>query len=552
MKLTIKTLKCCIIAVLCMSSLHLSAQNKFTTAQWQEDLNFLESVVHNDYPFLFDKVTQDEWDAAVLDLRQAIPKLKDHQIMVEFAKLVALFKYGHTSMRFSAGGVPYHLLPVNLYQFNDGIYVEGTNLENKAALGAKVIAVQGIPIAEALAKIKPVVSVENEQFFKAYGIYYLTIPEVLHTQGITNSYTQEVSFTLEKAGKQFAHTFTAGDPADVPTNYSVIIPDENWLSARDFTATPLYLKHLDKIYYYEYLPQEKTVYVRQSQVQDDPEKDIPSFYAEVFDFIEQNDVEKLVLDVRLNGGGNNYKNKAVVTGVIKSEKINQIGKFFVIIGRRTFSACQNLINELDTYTNAIFVGEPSSENINFYGDNRTHTLPNSKHQVRLSFAWWQDKPVWENAEWTTPHLAVDMSFKEYVNNQDPVLETALSYSGDDFILDPMDHLQNLFMQGKMDQVQVDAANMVKDQRYRFFDFEKSFNQAAENMMGSPQHQGAVFVMQMTIQLFPESAYSWKNLGEVYRISNDFTKAREAYNKALSLKPGGTLEDLIKQRLSQLN
>ena len=47
---------------------------------------------------------------------------------------------------------------------------------------------------------------------------------------------------------------------------------------------------------------------------------------------------------------------------------------FVIIGRRTFSACQNLVNELDNYTNAIFIGEPTAENINFYGDTRPGSL----------------------------------------------------------------------------------------------------------------------------------------------------------------------------------
>ncbi len=31
----------------------------------------------------------------------------------------------------------------------------------------------------------------------------------------------------------------------------------------------------------------------------------------------------MVLDVRLNGGGNNYLNKPVVTGIIESKKINQ-------------------------------------------------------------------------------------------------------------------------------------------------------------------------------------------------------------------------------------
>ena len=154
--------------------------------------------------------------------------------------------------------------------------------------------------------------------------------------------------------------------------------------------------------------------------------------------------------MRLNGGGNNYKNKPVVTGIIESKKINKPGKLFVIIGRRTFSACQNLVNEFSNYTNALFVGEPTAENINFYGDTRRVELPKTKTSVFLSFAWWQDKPQWENGPWLAPQLAVDMSFDDYRMNKDPVLEACLNFSDKDVVLDPMAHLKDLFMAGKMD------------------------------------------------------------------------------------------------------
>ena len=165
--------------------------------------------------------------------------------------------------------------------------------------------------------------------------------------------------------------------------------------------------------------------MRQSQIQDQPGKPIPEFYNEVFEFIDNHEVQRLILDVRLNGGGNNYKNKPIVTGVIRNEKINEVGKFFVIIGRRTFSACQNLVNELHTYTNAVFVGEPTGENLNFYGDNRPVTLPNSGLRAYLSFAWWQDKPQWENEDWLAPHVSATMTFEQYRTGADPAFRRSI-------------------------------------------------------------------------------------------------------------------------------
>ena len=149
--------------------------------------------------------------------------------------------------------------------------------------------------------------------------------------------------------------------------------------------------------------------------------------------------------MKLNGGGNNHKNKPVVTGVIETEKINQAGKFFVILGRQTFSACQNLVNELDNYTNVTFVGEPSGENINFYGDVNAVHLPNSGIPVRLSFAWWQDKNPWDERPWMPPHIYVEMSSEDYFTNHDPVLE-AIWTAKPGARFDPIAHIMELFEQ----------------------------------------------------------------------------------------------------------
>jgi len=432
------TMQKLILLFVCCFVLQAAAQTTLTAKQWQDDLKFLQETIHNDYSFLFKKTTKKAFDAEVEILYNNIPNLQEHEIVIGLARLVSSFKYGHTVLGFRYQPHSFHQLPFNLYQFNDGVFIQGVHKDYQQSLGAKVISIEGVSIANALKAIYPVVPAENDQFFKAYAGLYLSSPEVLHAQGVIKELSTTVELTLEKDGKIFKQIFNSLPLGErVPTSYSLVKQEGDWLDAREQNNTPLYLDQLDKIYYYKYLPESKTVYIRQSQIQDDPSEDIPTFYNRVFDFIDKNDVERLVLDVRLNGGGNNYKNKPVITGIIKSEKINKVGNLFVIIGRRTFSACQNLVNELDNYTNAIFVGEPTSENVNFYGDNNRVELPNSKIPAFLSFAWWQDKPQWEGDDWTAPHIAVDMSFEEYKTNQDPVLVAALSFSDDNYVLDPM-------------------------------------------------------------------------------------------------------------------
>ncbi|MCB9296276.1 MAG: tetratricopeptide repeat protein [Lewinellaceae bacterium] len=537
----------------CLSISTTYTQTTLTAKDWQEDLRFLQQTVHQDYPFLFKKTTAEAFDAAVEKLYAEIPKLQEHEILTGLSRIVSSFQYGHTVLGFRHSPVPYHKLPVNLYCFSDGIYVEGAHKDYEQALGAKVLKVEGKPVEEALAAIRPVVPAENDQFFKAYGLSYLAIPELLHAQGVADELKNTITLTLEKDGKVFDQTIAAVDAKghDAPTEYGFTKPENGWLATRDQSATPHYLKNLDKIYYYEYLPEHKTVYVRHSQIQDDPSEAIPAFYERVFDFIEKNDVERLVLDVRLNGGGNNYKNKPIVTGIIRTEKINQVGKLFVIIGRRTFSACQNLVNELDNYTNAIFVGEPTAENINFYGDNNPVELPNSKVTAYLSFAWWQDKPQWENGDWLAPHLAADMSFGDYRSNRDPVLDAALNFSSDNFILDPMGYFTGLFTTGQMEKIPAEAQRMVKDPAYRFFDFEEEFNNAGYQLMNSGQVESALYVFQLNAQLFPDSANAWDSLAEANWKAGNTDKAIELYNKAIEMDPEGSVGENARGMLKKV-
>ncbi len=545
-------MKTFIALAVCFIFMLAPAQTKISSTDWQNDLKFLQETVHKDYAFLFKKVTAEAFDAAIDQFHNEIPKLQDHEVLVGFAKIIALFKYGHTRVGFRDGPVPYHRLPINLYQFPDGVYIISAHQDYAALVGSKVTAIEGVSMANVLRAVYPVVPVENEQFFKAYGGIYLTVPEVLHAQKITNVLKQEIVFSLEKGGRSFDETVTATKNTNLPLQYGEPTPNSNWNGVRPSTNTPHYLKNLDKIYYYEYLTDEKALYVRHSQIQDDPSENIPAFYKRVFNFIQKNDVEKLILDVRLNGGGNNYKNKPIVTGIIETQKINQKGKLFVIIGRRTFSACQNLVNELSNYTNAIFVGEPTSENINFYGDNRRVTLPNSKLSVFLSFAWWQDKPQWENAEYTSPHIAIEMSFDDYKENRDPVLEAALNFKDDNFVTDPMGYLTELFMAKKFEELETEATKMVKDSKYRFFKFEEAFNKAGYNLLNQGNYEGATYVFQMNTKLFPESANAWDSLAESYWKSGNIEKATTLYNKAIALDPKGPTGDNARKMLAQMS
>jgi tetratricopeptide (TPR) repeat protein len=240
-----------------------------------------------------------------------------------------------------------------------------------------------------------------------------------------------------------------------------------------------------------------------------------------------------------------------VTGLIKCEKINQLGKLFVILGRRTFSACQNLVNELENYTEATFVGEPTGENVNFFGDNRTVRLPNSDLSVRLSYLWWQDKDPRDKRPFTPPHLAVDLSFADYIANRDPVYEAIMASDRVEPLKEPWSHLEELFMEGKVEELTKTAHAYVKDPRYRYYDFEDRINNAGYQLMGTERYKEARFVFELNAELFANSANCWDSLAESCWRMGDTDKATEYYNKAISMDPDGPTGENARKMLERM-
>jgi len=83
------------------------------------------------------------------------------------------------------------------------------------------------------------------------------------------------------------------------------------------------------------------------------------------------------LDLRFNSGGNGSITPPMLKTLIEFEINNPSGKIFVIMGRGTFSAAQNLLTEITEYTNPILVGEPSGSNPNHIGEAGWLKLPYS-------------------------------------------------------------------------------------------------------------------------------------------------------------------------------
>jgi hypothetical protein len=112
-------MKSVLTAVFLIAFLQSTAQSGLSAQQWQEDLKFLQQTIHHDYPYLFKKTKAEEFDAAVDNLHRSIPELENHEIITGIARIIALFKYGHTRTGLSEEPAVFRHFPFNLYHFSD-------------------------------------------------------------------------------------------------------------------------------------------------------------------------------------------------------------------------------------------------------------------------------------------------------------------------------------------------------------------------------------------------------------------------------------------------
>ncbi|MEO8150377.1 MAG: hypothetical protein ABI723_22280 [Bacteroidia bacterium] len=523
-----------------------------SATEWQSDLNSLKQTVHSKYSNLFYNITANNWDKAVDDFNNQIPKMDKTEVLVGFIKLVALFHIGHTQMNtfdlHHAGlSLQLHRYPYQLYWFSDGLYIKSADKKYEAAVGGKITMIGDVKTDVALEAIRPLVSYENEQGYKANSVFYLAIPEFLKTQNICKS-TDEVTIKYLKEGKEESVVFK-NDTLNSSANISFETTDV-WADARKQNDTPLWMKESESFRYMEYLAASKTLYVRHSVTLNDGDKTIAAFFNNMVDYIDKNDVQKLILDVRMNGGGNNYLNKEIITSIIQSKKINQKGKFFCIIGRRTFSACQNLVNELEKYTEVTFVGEPTSENVNFYGDTKTETLPNSKLQVNLSWLWWQNFDARDKRKATSPELAVDISFNDYYNNVDPNLKAIFNYEKEKPLFETLINLINTNKKSEAYQYAVDYKNNPLH-RYVAERLEADINQEGYNQIQKGKHETANGLFEINIKLFPESANAFDSYAESFMNMGKKDEAMKYYEMAIAKDKEGAVADNSKKQIEKI-
>jgi hypothetical protein len=509
-------------------------------AAWREDLRVLATELPARHPLLFagytpTRLTPERLDSAVRALDAKLPSMARHEAVVGLMRIVAMVGAGHTSINpLFDPALGFRYYPLELHAFRDGLYVLRADREHASLVGARVMRIGRLDAEAALRAVGEVVAHENEQFLRAYGVAYLMMPEVLHALGIVADMGR-ATLEVEQGGKRRTATIApAGRLTPTGHHGPGPIDKSGWAAMRPAdVAPPLYLSR-EEPHWHTFLPESRTLYVAyRSAVPPSHGPTIPEFFRSVFAAADSLPVERLVLDLRENGGGESFFNRQLVQGLVRRPRLDRPGALFAVIGRYTYSAAQNLVNELERYTAVTFVGEPTGSPPAFFGDHRPLVLPKSGISVNVSTLWWQPADPRDRRLHVAPRIYAEPTAAEYRAGLDPAMHAILTDSARPKLADVL---------AAAIEAADEAAAFRGLEEYRgrlenrYANVEAEVNALGYELLRAGRADRAALVFGVNVRAHPQSANVYDSLAEAYEQLGRRDEAVRNYRRALELNP----------------
>jgi hypothetical protein len=369
------------------------------------------------HPAPYHAHSAEEWQRAAARLRTRLPTLSYADAFAGIARLVARADDGHTFVYLPRDSTDQVAYPVTLRLFSDGLYVSEARATHTHLFGQRILRVNGVSVSEVRDRLRPLLG-GNAMRHADMMPLLLRAPVVMQGVGLSDSLHAPIVLTVaDSTGNVTTARIKAAPRRSVATLRSA-----RGYRAKEEAGRPLY-QRLDGNYAFEYVPDEKLLYIRLRRVIEEDDRPFPDFVRRAFAVVDVQPVEKVVVDLRGNSGGNNYLVQPLVHALIRHDAINRAGRLFVVTDRGTFSAAANLAARIERHTHALFVGEPPSARPNLYGDPEQFVLPASGIRVAISELYWQESDPRDDRPWITPDLPVRLSFDQYATGRDPVLRT---------------------------------------------------------------------------------------------------------------------------------
>lgn len=336
--------------------------------RWAADLEYLDTELRARHPDPFHEGREGEYAAIlsqlVADARSAgvsVGRPLADDMVTGMARLLATVGEGHTSLNAS----PDAYFPLVTRWFGpEGsreLRVVQVGAADAAALGDEVIAVGGLPLATALSLLEECLSVDHANGFAPQEPAALINPRIARGLGFAGDTGLTVTLRRPDA-----------------STYDLTVPE---VSAADLALVDIWsgspadrdlpYRHQGEPWWYEVIG--STMYVQYNSC----DLDAYGFFQGIVDEVGGGRIDRLVVDLRKNGGGDSRPGTWFAKAVRGIGTVNRAGGIYVLVGPRTFSSALMLAVDFMHNTEALFAGEPLAERVDLWGEVKRFALPNS-------------------------------------------------------------------------------------------------------------------------------------------------------------------------------
>ncbi|MGE0595333.1 MAG: hypothetical protein AB7P07_03145 [Hyphomonadaceae bacterium] len=334
------------------------------------------------------------------------------------------FKDGHTTVlpfEFT-GGVPAQLasgpfavsLPLRVRLFHDGAYVVAAKDEAAHLLGARVTHVGGNSVEDlirAWARDWP----GNDAWAHRWAGHAVT-PAFLQALGAVADARAPLTIEAHNGRRSVRATLRprANGSEALQSLDHTQTQAEAWAAQTGFGN------------FAWALPEHRALYLSVDDMADIEGKTFEAFTHEAFAAMEDTRADRLVIDLRRNGGGNNFLMEPLRKRILRSH-FNRAGGLYVLTSPMTFSAAQNPCTRLERDSFVLFVGEPTGGAPNHEGDAQPFVGEATGLTSIVSTLRWYDSYPMDDRVWIMPDLLHPLTFADWRAGRDLALQAALTH-----------------------------------------------------------------------------------------------------------------------------
>ena len=405
-------------------------QRRFTDQQWLEDLYFMVNSMKHIHPNLFHAVPEGTFQNEVASLTEAIPDLTDHEVIVGLLKLTALTRDWHTQI--ISRNLTERWFPVRIEQLRDGLFIVATSPEYAQYMGSSVIRIGNFSAEAAFDRIQTATAHDNLYSQRYFASMLLCMPSILNGLHIIDD-INELKLEIQPSVRDqmevniSAEEFESDDDLSWFWQKEAAPAKECVTVALSTGSLPLYWKHTNRYYWFEFLESCKAVYLGFNMTLNEETESFSAFNIRLWDLVDRQAVDRLVVDLRHNIGGDNDILPPLFEGILEHDRINRPGGLFVLIGPKNVSASSHCAAWFEKMTPATFVGEPTGARPNQYADPEHLRLPNSQLRLMVSKRYWLNDSTHIERQWIEPHILARFNSTDYFNLRDPAMEKVIDF-----------------------------------------------------------------------------------------------------------------------------